>query len=128
VFLILPYQFVLLMQREMQAGRHQLSFALLTEEEWGVTPKGSVYLRIKWLGSLLFGAFVVSLALTAHLFENLANSPNRGLFIQLVQWRMILYFGPGVKCLLWYYRSINELKRECLGVTTAEAKQIDIRR
>ena len=86
------------------------------------------FLRIKWLGSLLFGAFVVSLALTAHLFENLANSPNRGLFIQLVQWRMILYFGPGVKCLLWYYRSINELKRECLGVTTAEAKQIDIRR
>lgn len=119
VFLILPYHFILSMQRELQAGRYRLGLALLSGEKWGLAPKGSIYLRLWWLGPLLFGAFVVSLALTAHLSDSLTPSPFKGFFVQLVQWRMILYFGLGIECLLWYYRALNELKRECLGMTAA---------
>lgn len=119
VFLVLTYHFILSMQRELSAGRHRLGFALLSDEKWSVTPRGSIYLRVWWLGLLLFGALIVSLTLTTHLFDNLMPGDYRGLFVQLVLWRMVLYFSLGLECLFWYYRSLNELKRECVGVVAA---------
>jgi hypothetical protein len=122
VFLLLPYHFVVTMQRELQAGRYHLGLALLMNERWSVVPGGAVYLRIWWLGLILLLAFVVSLALTSHLFENLKPNAYTGLFMQLVQWRLILYFALGVECLLWYYRLLNGIKRECLGAVASAAQ------
>lgn len=119
VFLVLPYHFVLSMQRELSAGRHRLGLALLSGEKWSVTPRGAIYPRVWWLGLLLFGALVVSLTLTTHLFDNLMPGGHRNVFVQLVLWRMVLYFSLGLECLFWYYRSLNELKRECIGVIAA---------
>lgn len=122
VFLVLPYQFVLSMQKELAAGRHRLSLALLSGEKWGVVPHGSIYPRAWWLGLLLFGAFVVSMTLTSHLLDNLMPGAFRGLFVQLVWGRVALYFSLGLTCLFWYYRSLNEIKWECLGVVASAAK------
>lgn len=122
VFLVLPYHFVLSMQRELSAGRHRLSLALLSGEKWGVAPQGSIYPRVWWLGLLLFGAFMVSMTLTSHLLDNLIPGAFRSLFVQLVWGRVALYFSLGLACLFWYYRSLNEIKWECLGVVASAAQ------
>ncbi len=35
------------------------------------------------------------------------------LFTQLVFWRLLLFFGLGVEGLIWYSKSLDEIKREC---------------
>lgn len=120
VFLVIPYHFVVTMQRELRDGRYRLGMALLMNERWSVVPGGAVYLRVWWLCLTLFAAFLVSLALTSHLFENLKPGAFSGLFVQLVQWRLVLYFALGAECLLWYYRALNEIKRECLAAVSAQ--------
>ena len=121
LFLILPFHFVVTLQRELEAGRHRLGLALLTGKQWSVAPRGATYLRVWWLAILLFCAGVVSLALTAHLLESLKPGVYMNLFIQFVQWRLILYFGLGLECLLWYYKSVNEIKRECVGAALSSS-------
>ena len=116
IFLVLPFHFIVSMQREMRAGRHRFVLALVTGKRWSVAPRGAIYLKVWALGLILAGAAIVSLALTAHLLENLKPGIYMNLFIQLVEWRFLLYFALGLECLLWYYRSVNEIKRECLGV------------
>lgn len=120
VFLVLPYHLVVTMQNELQAGRYRLAMALLMNERWSVVPGGAIYLRVWWLCITLFCAFVVSLTLTSHLFENLKPGIYTGLFVQLVQWRLVIYFVLGVECLIWYYRSLNEIKHECLAAISAQ--------
>ncbi len=72
----------------------------------------STYIRVWQLGLLLLAAAVVSLALTANLFNNLKPGAYMHLFMQLVQWRQVLHFALGMECVLWYYWSLNELKRQ----------------
>lgn len=113
VFLIIPFHFVLSLQREMQAGRHKFVFDLLTGERRGSAPRGAIYLKVWWLGLFLFVATVSSPVVVAHLFENLKPGPHVNLFMQLVEWRVLTYLALGLECLLWYYRRLNEIKREC---------------
>jgi hypothetical protein len=124
VFLVIPYHFVVTLQRELREGRYRLGMALFMNERWSVVPGGSVYLRVWWLCLTLSGAFVVSLALTSHLFENLKPGTHSDLFVQLVQWRLVIYFTFGAECLLWYYHLLNEIKRECLaGISAQESRR-----
>jgi hypothetical protein len=71
------------------------------------TRAGAVYLQTSWLVGILIGAFLVAVVGSAHLFENLKPSPNMGLFIQLNQWRLVLYFLLGLECVLWYQHAQN---------------------
>ena len=73
-------------------------------------PKGTVYLKVWWLGVLLIIATVLSPILIAHLFENLKPHLNMNLFMQLVLWRTLLYLLLAMECLLWYSLSLNRLK------------------
>jgi hypothetical protein len=65
-------------------------------------PAGALYFKTSWLVGILIGTFLIALVGSAHLFENLKPNPNIGLFIQLNQWRLILYFLLGLECVLWY--------------------------
>jgi hypothetical protein len=121
-FLSLPFHFVLSMQRELSEGRHRMGLGLLSGENWGVTPKGTFYVPAWALAVTLFGALVASLMLTTHLLDNLSEGPHRSLFVQLVLWRVVLYFGLGLECLFWYKRVLNDLKRECLGAVVAASQ------
>jgi len=69
------------------------------------SPVSGVHIRTWWLGGFLIGAFCIALLGTAHLVENLRSSPNSGLFIQLAQWRFLLYFLLGLECVLWYHEA-----------------------
>jgi len=105
---------VLAIQKELQAGERSFVLGLLVGERRSPVPRGAIYLRVWWLGFFLFVVAVISPALTAHLFDNLKPSPYINLFMQLVQWRLLLYLALALECLLWYYRFLNEIKRECL--------------
>ncbi len=119
VFLVIPFHFVVSTRRESEEGDSRPVLDLLTGGRWGAAPEGSIYIRVWWLGLLLFGALIFSLAATSHLFENLKPGAYMNLFMQLVQFRLVLYFALGLECLFWYQWSLNEIKREHLGADFA---------
>jgi hypothetical protein len=118
VFLVLPYHFVAATRREVRAGGRQ-ALALLAGRGLAAAPPGAVYVRGLWLGLTLVAAAVAAVLGTAHLVENLVPSEHTGFFTQLVQWRLAIYFALGLACLVWYSRSLEEIKRECLGTAAA---------
>jgi DNA-binding winged helix-turn-helix (wHTH) protein len=116
IFLIIPFNFIISLQREAHEGNHRFNHAVLTGRRWSIMPKGSIYLKVWWLVLLLSGLAILALALTAHLLENLKANLNMNLFTQLVLLRLLLFFTLGVECVIWYYLALNEIKRECLKV------------
>jgi len=122
IFLVLPFHFVVMMQRELRDGRHRAALDLLTGSIYGIAPHGMVFPRFWVLACLLTLGTIVSFFSTHHLFENLKVTTFTSLFIQVTQLRWLLYLGLGVECLAWYYQMINELKRECLAVFKLIAK------
>ncbi|MCW5968447.1 MAG: zf-HC2 domain-containing protein [Blastocatellales bacterium] len=114
IFLLPPFHFVLAMQRELKEGRHRLALGLLTGDKLSVAPRGSIYPRFWVLSMLIFITAGISVFLHHNLMGNLRPSPYMNLFANLVQARLILYFLLATVCLVWYYRMLNELKRECL--------------
>jgi DNA-binding winged helix-turn-helix (wHTH) protein len=119
VFMVLPYHLVLSIQRELREGRHRPVLDLLTGRRSSAAPASSVYLRVWWLAGLLIVAASAALVAMAHMFESLKPNPHDGLFVQLAQWRFLLYVILGLECIVWYYRVLNEIKRECLEATSA---------
>jgi hypothetical protein len=126
LFLILPFHFVLLTQGELKAGRACLVLDVLLGGRRSAPPAGSIYLKVGWLGLALAVAALVSVAVLAHLFENLLPSEHLNLFIQSVQWRTLLYFGLGLECLVWYYRSLGRIKRTCLALSAYGRVHADV--
>jgi hypothetical protein len=114
VFLLPPFHFVLVMQRELRAGGHRPALGLLTGDKKSVAPRGTVFLRLGllvWLFVLIIGG---SLLLHHNLMSLLQPAPYQNLFSNLLLARLILYYVLMAECLVWYYRSLNELQRECL--------------
>lgn len=112
LFMILPFHLVVALRKECLAGNRRLVMGVLKSRRLSAAPGGTVYLRVWWLGIILSVGAVLALALTGHLFENLKPGQYMNMFMQLAQWRLILFFVLGAECLLWYYRSLNEFKRE----------------
>ena len=107
LFVVLPSHFIVSFERELKwrgspESAHQLQPAA----------GGSVYLKTWWLAVSLFATFCITLAANARLFENLQPGPNTGLFIQLSQWRFLLYFLLGLECVLWYHHSQRRINRQ----------------
>jgi hypothetical protein len=114
VFLIIPFHFVISMQKELQAGKHNRAHALLSGRRRSAAPAGTIYIKPLWLGIVLSVTIPLALLFTAHLFENLKSGKYMNLFMQLVQWRLLLFFILGMECLIWYNRALNGIKRDCL--------------
>lgn len=123
LFLLPPFHFVLTMQRELLAGRHQMALRLLTGDPLGVTPRGASYPRITILVLCFVLFIVVSLYLHHNLMDKLRPDPHLNLFSGLIYARLFLYYALAAEGLAWYARALNELKRECLL-----AGRIDLRR
>ena len=114
VFLLPPFHFVLVMQRELRAGRYRNALGLLTGDKFSVSPKGVFFLRLGVL-ALIFAVIIgISVFLHHNLMDHLRPAPYMNLFSNLILVRLILYYMLAGECLAWYYRSLNELKRECL--------------
>jgi hypothetical protein len=118
IFLFLPFHFVLRMQVEFRAGRHDLGLQLLAgrDPSLALPPRGTIFLRPWVLGSLLVLGTVVSILMAGHLLDNLKPGPHTNLFIHLLQIRWCLYLLLGLECLTWYYLALNDLKREAIAI------------
>jgi DNA-binding winged helix-turn-helix (wHTH) protein len=121
IFLVAPFNFVIGLERDVRDTNGFLSVNLLTGVKPSTSPPGTIFLRIWFLMLLLAGMMVYSLIARAHLFDNLKPGPYMGLFQTLIHVRMSLYFGLAILCLVWYYHSLEALKRECL--TRGEASR-----
>ena len=113
VFIVMPFHFIAAARRDMLEKGCQSLFDFLSRIREAVPPSGSVYLPPWVLGLLLSSAAVFSLAATNHLLDNLKPGLNNNLFTHLVMWRVLLYFALGLECLLWYYRSLSQIKSDC---------------
>jgi hypothetical protein len=120
VFLVLPYHFIVAARNEVMSRGAKQIIELLSGRGSGTAPAGTVFLRVKWLGIMLVIAAGGSIAATAHLLENLVPTEHTNFFTQLVQWRLVLYFALGLICLIWYSRSLNIIKSNCLKVAGFE--------
>ncbi|MGH9968581.1 MAG: winged helix-turn-helix domain-containing protein [Pyrinomonadaceae bacterium] len=114
IYMILPFHFIVAVEREIQRGHHRQVLGLLIGDKLSAAPRGTIYPRFWALASLLVVLAVFSLVMTSHLLDHLKPGPYMNLFTQLVYLRGILYFALGIECLIWYYRAIDEIKRECL--------------
>lgn len=113
-FLLLPFHFVGVMQRELREGQHVAAFDLLSGNRLSVAPRDGAFIRLWMLTVLLALLMVVSLFLHHYLMSHLRPSQFMNLFENLIFVRLILYHALGGVCLWWYYHALNELKRECL--------------
>lgn len=115
-YMILPYHFVATLEREISLNRQRSVLITLTTRKFRVSPQGTIYPRFWVLAVFLAVLALVSLTMMTHLLDNLSPGPHMNLFTQLVYVRGILYFALGLECLAWYYRALNDLRRECLSL------------
>jgi hypothetical protein len=116
LFTLMPFHFIIAMQRELQNGRHRMAFELLTGGRFAVAPLHSPYITPWILGLLLICGAIYSIVSTAHLLEALKVTEYSNLFIHTIQIRWLLYLALGLEGLAWYHSALNELKRECAVV------------
>ncbi len=114
IYMILPFHFIVTLDREIERGHHRQVLGLLTGDKLIAAPRGTIYPRFWALASLLVVLAASSLVMTSRLLDHLKPGPYMNLFTQLVYLRGILYFTLGIECLIWYYRAIDEIKSECL--------------
>lgn len=120
IFLIMPFHFIVAMQRELQRKDPVLAANLLTGAKPAAAPAGTVFLRIWFLLLLLTGMMAYSLIGRGHLFDNLKPGPYMSLFQNLIHVRMIIFFGLAILCLAWYYRALNDLRRDVVARVSPE--------
>jgi DNA-binding winged helix-turn-helix (wHTH) protein len=119
-YLIIPFHFILSMQREVREGRHRESLSLLSADKLSVPPRGTIYPKLWVLLLLLVGLFSTAIVATTRLFSNLTPGTHVNLYMHLVLVRWMLYFGLAILALAWYHRELNDIKRKCVahqGVT-----------
>lgn len=112
LFTLVPFHFIITMQRELQSGRHRMAFELLTGSRFAVAPLRAPYIRLWLLGGLLACGGIYSIVSTAHLLEALKVTEYSNLFIHTIQIRWLLFLALGLEGLAWYHSALNELKRE----------------
>ena len=118
LFVVLPFHLIVaseskLLNRKWREGLD------LNRSSRSARTLAIVYVRTWWLSGILLGGFCGALVGTAHLFENLQSGPNSGLFIQLAQWRFLLYFLLGLECVLWYQQAQRRTNRQLQGEQNA---------
>jgi hypothetical protein len=114
IFLLPTFHFVLVMQREMRAGRHHPVLSLLNRDRQSVRPRGVIFPKVGILVLMLVVVIAISLFLHHNLMDNLKPASYMNLFSNLILTRLVLYYLLGAACLYWYYQALDELKRECL--------------
>lgn len=102
LFMVVPSHYIVAVERGVIDRDWRTQWAFRDKLQMMAIRTGTVYLKTSWLVGILIGTFLLAFVGSAHLFENLKPNPNMGLFIQLNQWRLVLYFLLGLECVLWY--------------------------
>jgi DNA-binding winged helix-turn-helix (wHTH) protein len=110
VFLLIPFHLVASLRHQLATNEFSSVRDLLLHKRRANSPRNAIYIRPRTLGFILLTAGIACLPGTYWLLENLKSGPYMNRFTQLVMCRLILYFGLGAECLLWYSRTLNEIK------------------
>lgn len=116
VFVVIPFHFVIVLQHQLQHRRHREVFGILISRASNPLPRGTFYIKVWQLTTILGCAGFASLYLTTHLTEHLRFSGNMALFLTLIHVRTAFYFALALECVVWYGRLLEEIKRECVAV------------
>jgi hypothetical protein len=109
VFLVLPFHQIASVVHQIRKREPNRANVQL---ELTPTPLNDLLIiKPRTLGVLLFAAGVTSLVLTFHLLDNLKAGPYMNRFTLLAMLRLVLYFGLGIECLLWFAYSLKEIRR-----------------
>ena len=123
-FCLPTFHFVLVMKREMLGGRHASVFGLLTRDRSIAPPRGVFFPPI----SFLLLVVVVFLFWRGIAYFTLAAKLRPGRYYQLfsvvAQTRLICFFALIFMAVYWYFKTLNELKRECLLAARLEKAAI----
>jgi hypothetical protein len=114
--MLVPFAAVLMLQRQLQEGRHAMVLALLTGGKRAVSPRGSLYMKPGALATAVLFVVVFSVGGTVRLFEGLTPTSQMNLFMILALARSVCYIGLWIGCYWWYCWALNEIKRECIAV------------
>lgn len=109
VFLLIPFHLVASLTNQL-ANNEYLKVRDLLLNKPLARARGAIYIRPRTLGMLLFVSGIASLPLTFWLLDHLKPGPYMNRFTLLVMFRLILYVGLGAECLLWYSRTLDEIK------------------
>jgi hypothetical protein len=118
VFILWPFHFVLVMQRQLALGRYERVVKLLTRDSYAVPPPGVRYPAVWALGLYFAGLVTYNWLALSHLFDHLAAGPYKNLFMALVLARVAIWLALPVICIWWYQGALDELKRESVVVTS----------
>jgi hypothetical protein len=115
LFLLPTFHTVVALQRELLAGRHAATFALLARKPEGVTPRG-VWLVPLWglLAILLFGVAIGYHGVN-NMLDHLVPGPYASLFSIALYVRAAVWYIVALMAMAWYQRCLDELKREALA-------------
>ncbi len=113
LFLVIPFHLVLRLREDMRVGNHRQVMDFLSRRPRSLSPEHAIYISPRTLGTILFGAAITSMILTYRLFDNLKPGPYMNSFAVLAIVRVVLYFGFAVECLIWYYLTLEKIKRGC---------------
>lgn len=105
------------MQHELWSNRIDRVLRLLTSDPTRVTPRGTLFVR-PLLAAAIFLLFATWWMIeNAHLLENLEPGPYLALFMALGISRMMIVLITLFAVLIWYARTLNELKREAIAIS-----------
>jgi len=105
VFVLLPFHYVVSLEREIRAGRLEITTARLAHKT------RAVFIRPGLLLAILVGVGAWSQVSIAHIFENLRPGPYLGLYMNLVQIERFLGLALALECLAWYHLNLTGLDR-----------------
>jgi DNA-binding winged helix-turn-helix (wHTH) protein len=111
-FLLIPFHAVSVLRREVRFGSCERIVDAFSQRKQMASGIG-LLISVRLLGLVLLAAAITSLALTYRLFDHLEVSPYLNLFSILAIVRLLLYFGFGAECLVWYSLSLSDIQRQC---------------
>jgi DNA-binding winged helix-turn-helix (wHTH) protein len=111
-FLVIPFHTISVLSRELHRGGCDRVRDALSNSDRTASGIGLI-VPVRLLGLVLFAAAITSLALTYRLFDNLEVGPYLNWFSILAIVRVLLYFGFGAECLVWYSLNLSNIRRQC---------------
>jgi DNA-binding winged helix-turn-helix (wHTH) protein len=112
-FLIMPFHFVVTAEREIRQQKFVEVLALISGKSRSLGLRNAIYPRFGFLVLLLSAMGIASLLMTSRLLDHLRPATYLNLFMQLVYFRVIVYFCLGIECLIWYYQALTKLQLAC---------------
>jgi hypothetical protein len=116
LFILIPFQLTVALQRELAEGRHENVLRLLAKDALALVPAGAVFIRPRVLAAIIAAAAVYLVVANQYLLDNLVAGPGSELFTNLIYVRIAVGIGVVCASVLWYARALDDTTREALAL------------